>query len=79
MSTICHVLLGQQVFSNWSGKTNRAALQPVQVLLPVSPNDPDAAIARGSDFHRSVGVSLKGEGLYSLNLSNSIFIYPYCI
>ena len=37
MSTICHVLLGQQVFSNWSGKTNRAALQPVQVLLPVSP------------------------------------------
>ena len=46
MSTICHVLLGQQVFSNWSGKTNRAALQPVQVLLPVSPpNDPDAAIA----------------------------------
>ncbi|WP_175302149.1 hypothetical protein [Pseudomonas lundensis] len=44
MSTICHVLLGQQVFSNWSGKTNRAALQPVQVLLPVSPNDPDAAI-----------------------------------
>lgn len=36
MSTICHVPLGQQVFNNWSGKTNRVALQPVQVLLPVS-------------------------------------------